>query len=55
MIQVTRYVTGHFILIFIPGIRVDIDDPLEVSSPIGRNSVSEPNPEQIAMFADMVT
>lgn len=32
---------------------VDIDDPIQVSSPKGPNSGPEPDPEQIAMLADM--
>jgi ubiquitin carboxyl-terminal hydrolase 5/13 len=33
-------------------VNVDIDDPIE-ASPTGPNSGPEPNPEQIAMLADM--
>lgn len=32
---------------------LDIDDPIQVSSPSGPSGGPEPDPEQIAMLADM--
>ena len=54
----SRYVTTcHFTLIYIINLKnwvhVDIDDPIEASSPTGPNNSPEPNPEQIAMLADI--
>ena len=40
---------------FFPFVNIDIDDPIQISSPSGAaaNSAPEPNPEQIATLADM--